>query len=138
MNDKIAVVPEYYPVLSVDISRLDEAISVPESLKRFWLEHGTSFFNRDENGDLVNVDAQNILLPPDLILEILENADDEDLEIYQNGLPFFERYDACYFLVNVEGKVVDEHLGEITVIADSIDDFVTKLTEDSSFYEALL
>lgn len=138
MSKKIPVVPKYYPVNEKYISRLEKIAYVPESLKVFWAKHGSSFFNRNEHGELMNEDAINVILAPDEIIDILKNADDDDLETYTHGLPFFERYDLCYFLITNSGQVIDEHIGEITVIADSIDDFVSKLTEDSSFYEALL
>ncbi|WP_315921829.1 hypothetical protein [Mesorhizobium sp. SP-1A] len=138
MSEKLSVVPKYYPVNKDYISRLEGIVFVPESLKLFWVEHGTSFFNRDENDELVNEDALNVMLSPDEIIDILENADEDDLETYKRGLPFFERYDLCYFLITAAGQVINEYNGKVTVIADSIDDFVSKLTEDSSFYEALL
>lgn len=138
MSEKLAVVPTYYPVKGEYISQLENIVSVPESLKRFWIENGTSFFNRDENNEIVNDDALNVLLSPDEIIVIIENADEDALESYKHGLPFFELSDLCYFLITADGRVIYEYNGKVILISETIDEFVSKLVDDSSFYMALL
>lgn len=134
----MAVFPVYYPVDNNDVSLLENVRAIPVDLKKFWATQGIGFFSHDANGEIVNDFAANNLLSPNEIIDILENAYGDDLETYERGLPFFERYDLCYFLITASGQVVNEYNDKVTVIADSIDDFVSKLNEDSSFYESLL
>jgi len=128
------IVPNLYPVSPDAITELEKSATVPDELRDFWLTHGHGFFVEDVNGNLVDPDIANRLIPPDEVLDLLKNAADL-AEEFVHGIPFFERNDRRYLLISPTGKIVSAEV-ELRDVANSFEEFMERIVREPTFYDS--
>lgn len=132
---------KFYEVLESEIVEAEKAIgiTIPDELKEFYRNLGYGFFC-SEQGNI------NRLMDPLSVRDFRLRQNDfkyyPDIQIYdyfeENKLIFFEVNESMLFSIqtNIEGKCKIYNYDK--VIADSLEEFVTKIIENETYYRALI
>jgi hypothetical protein len=133
MKEEILVSPALYPVKPEWIATLESVIPVPSPLKAFWEKSGYGFFNENANGELVSEDIVNRLIDPVEVAELLQQPSDLSDE-FIHGIPFFERNDRRYLLIDPRGRVISADV-DVRVVSSGFDEFMHRIVRDPFFYD---
>lgn len=125
----------FSPVTIEEINNAEKEMNrkFPESLKEFYLEIGWGYF---EDEDKI---FRNLLMSPrdiaDFYCEKGNYVYSEDREFLgDNEFVFFEVDTNCHMTINLEDGV-EEGIYFVDKVAESIYDFVNKMSENPNYYD---
>ena len=126
----------FYPVSIDEINNAEKQMNrqFPKSIKQFYLEIGWGFFE-DESKSFINL----LMSPSDIADFYCANGNyvyaEEREFLEENEFVFFEVDAECHITLNLEDDVEEGIYFGTDKIADSLFDFVSKMSEDSNYYD---
>lgn len=136
----------FYKIKQSEIETYEKLIKskFPESLKEFWLEIGYGNLTTPAvHDDDYECSADNIILPPEIVADILINKEESDyilphgFELLNDGdIPFFEVGDSTSFLVMRPSSNYPDGVWYFdTLVEKSFEKFIWRLYYESpTFY----
>ena len=131
----------YNKIYSVNDNAVAEAealmeISFPSELKRFYEMFGYGFLSGDRTKINRILDPMSVA---DLRLRVGDYEHYEDLDLYKeyedNKLLFFEANEGIFFSIEMSDYPQQKVYFCGRAIADSLEEFVEKYTEDNDYFE---
>ena len=132
---------KFYPVTIEEIKKLEDELklSVPKELREFLLDVGYGFINGSEYNINRIMDTESIR---DFRLRKGDFEFYPDIDIYdeyeEDKLIFFEGSESALISIELTSKNISSIYYYDVKIADSLEEFITRIQEDDNYYLEML